>query len=57
MTPDRKIVDECYAKGFEAGGKDNGAPRVRDEYKAGYYAAFLLDPAGNGVEIMNRAET
>ena len=33
------------------GGKDNGAPGMRP-YHPGYYAAFLLDPEGNNIEIV-----
>mgnify|MGYP000061824895 CR=1 FL=1 len=35
--------------GLAAGGRDNGAPGLRD-YHPGYYAAFLLDPDGNNIE-------
>jgi catechol 2,3-dioxygenase-like lactoylglutathione lyase family enzyme len=36
-----------------AGYPDNGAPGERPEYHAGYYGAFVLDPDGNNVEVVN----
>ena len=45
-------VQRFHAAGLEAGGRDNGAPGVRTEYSAGYYAAFLIDPDGNNVEAV-----
>jgi len=36
-----------------AGCRDNGAPGERAVYHAGYYAAFVLDPDGNNVEVVN----
>jgi catechol 2,3-dioxygenase-like lactoylglutathione lyase family enzyme len=53
-------VHAFHAAGLAAGGRDNGAPGERDEYSseaAGrYYAAFLLDPDGNNVEAVHRAD-
>ena len=31
---------------------DNGAPGLRPQYHAGYYAAFVIDPDGNNVEAV-----
>ncbi|KAK0649327.1 hypothetical protein B0T16DRAFT_409844 [Cercophora newfieldiana] len=50
---DRAQVDEFYKAGIEAGGKDNGAPGLRPQYTADYYAAFVFDPAGNNVEVVH----
>ncbi len=36
-----------------AGYRDNGEPGERPEYHAGYYGAFVLDPDGNNVEVVN----
>jgi catechol 2,3-dioxygenase-like lactoylglutathione lyase family enzyme len=49
---DNWFVDEFHRAGVEAGYRDNGAPGQR-EYHAGYYAAFLLDPDGNNIEVVN----
>ncbi len=48
---DLETVDAFHAAGLAAGGRDNGAPGPRD-YHPGYYAAFLLDPAGNNIEAV-----
>jgi catechol 2,3-dioxygenase-like lactoylglutathione lyase family enzyme len=48
----RAAVDDFYRAGFEARGRDNGAPGVRRDYSPTYYAAFLLDPDGNNVEAV-----
>jgi catechol 2,3-dioxygenase-like lactoylglutathione lyase family enzyme len=47
----REMVDAFYAAGLAAGGRDHGAPGIRP-YHPDYYAAFLLDPAGNNVEAV-----
>ncbi len=52
QAADRATVDRAYAAGLAAGGKDNGAPGERS-YHPGYYAAFVLDPDGNNVEIVH----
>lgn len=51
QAADRETVERAYAAGLAAGGKDNGAPGERP-YHPGYYAAFLLDPDGNNVEVV-----
>jgi catechol 2,3-dioxygenase-like lactoylglutathione lyase family enzyme len=48
----RAAVDAFHRDGLKAGGHDNGAPGVRADYSANYYAAFLLDPDGNNVEAV-----
>jgi catechol 2,3-dioxygenase-like lactoylglutathione lyase family enzyme len=54
----REQVEAFHRAGLEAGGTDNGAPGVREQYssEAGgrYYAAFVLDPDGNNVEAVCR---
>jgi catechol 2,3-dioxygenase-like lactoylglutathione lyase family enzyme len=49
---DRAAVDRFHRAGLEAGGRDNGAPGVRQDYGSNYYAAFLLDPDGHNVEAV-----
>jgi catechol 2,3-dioxygenase-like lactoylglutathione lyase family enzyme len=49
---DRATVDAFYAAALAAGGKDNGAPGLRPQYHAGYYAAYVFDPDGNNVEAV-----
>jgi catechol 2,3-dioxygenase-like lactoylglutathione lyase family enzyme len=49
-------VDAFHAAALEAGGTDNGAPRLRETegYPPSYYAAFVLDPDGNNIEAVYR---
>ncbi|KQO12353.1 glyoxalase [Acidovorax sp. Leaf76] len=35
-----------------AGGSDNGAPGLRPQYHARYFAAFVLDPDGYNIEAV-----
>jgi catechol 2,3-dioxygenase-like lactoylglutathione lyase family enzyme len=52
QAKDQATVDAFHAAGLAAGGRDNGAPGPRD-YHPNYYAAFLIDPAGNNIEAVN----
>ncbi|MFC7473826.1 VOC family protein [Dankookia sp. GCM10030260] len=52
---DRAAVDAFWRAGLAAGGADDGAPGLRPHYHAGYYAAFLRDPAGNRIEAVCHA--
>ena len=49
---DRDTVDRFHRAAVEAGGRDNGAPGLRPQYHAGYYAAFVIDPDGNNIEAV-----
>jgi catechol 2,3-dioxygenase-like lactoylglutathione lyase family enzyme len=49
---DRAVVDRYAALAIAAGGRDNG-PRVVRAYHPGYYAAFVIDPDGNNVEVVH----
>jgi catechol 2,3-dioxygenase-like lactoylglutathione lyase family enzyme len=51
-APDRASVDRFHAEATAAGGRDDGAPGLRPEYHASYYAAFVIDPAGNRIEAV-----
>ena len=52
-TDSNATVDRFHAAATAAGYADNGAPGERPQYHAGYYAAFVLDPAGANVEVVN----
>ena len=52
----RSAVDAFHAAGLAAGGCDDGAPGLRPDYHAHYYAAFLLDPDGNRIEAVCHRE-
>ncbi len=58
VASSRAQVDAFHRAGLDTGGRDNGAPGVRDQYSSDdaglYYAAFLLDPDGNNVEAVRR---
>jgi catechol 2,3-dioxygenase-like lactoylglutathione lyase family enzyme len=49
-APSRAAVDAFHASALKTGGCDNGAPGVRADYGADYYAAFLIDPDGHRIE-------
>jgi len=48
----RRQVDAFYRAALEAGGKDNGAPGLRPQYNANYYAAFVIGPDGHNIEVV-----
>jgi catechol 2,3-dioxygenase-like lactoylglutathione lyase family enzyme len=48
----RQQVDDFYRAALLAGGKDNGAPGVRPQYHANYYAAFVIGPDGHNIEAV-----
>ena len=50
---DDASVDAFHAALVQAGYRDNGAPGERIHYHPGYYGAFVLDPDGNNVELVN----
>ena len=50
---DDETVDRFHAEATAAGYRSNGAPGERPQYHEGYYAAFVLDPDGNNVEVVN----
>lgn len=51
-APDHATVDAFHAAALAAGGRDNGAPGIREQYHPTYYGAFVLDPDGNNVEAV-----
>jgi catechol 2,3-dioxygenase-like lactoylglutathione lyase family enzyme len=52
---ERASVDAFHAAALAAGGRDNGAPGLRPQYHANYYAAFVLDPDGHNIEAVCHA--
>ncbi len=55
QASDRAMVETCHRAGLDAGGRDNGGPGLRP-YHPDYFAAFLLDPDGNNIEIVHHGE-
>lgn len=52
MASDKATVNAFHVAALAAGGTDNGAPGYRTEYSPGYYAAFIIDPFGNNLEVV-----
>jgi catechol 2,3-dioxygenase-like lactoylglutathione lyase family enzyme len=50
---DNATVDAFHRAATAAGYRDNGAPGERPVYHVGYYGAFVLDPDGTNVEVVN----
>ena len=52
-TDDDADVDLFHQAATDAGYHDNGAPGERAQYHPGYYGAYVLDPDGNNIEVVN----
>ena len=50
---DDTTVEVFHRAAVDAGYRDNGAPGERAIYHPGYYGAYVLDPDGNNVEVVN----
>jgi catechol 2,3-dioxygenase-like lactoylglutathione lyase family enzyme len=50
---DDGTVDAFHETATAAGYLDDGPPGERAIYHPGYYGAFVLDPDGNSVEVVN----
>jgi catechol 2,3-dioxygenase-like lactoylglutathione lyase family enzyme len=48
----RRQVEAFHRAALAAGGKDHGAPGLRPQYHAHYYAAFVIDPDGHNIEVV-----
>jgi catechol 2,3-dioxygenase-like lactoylglutathione lyase family enzyme len=48
----RDMVRAFHTAALEVGGRDNGAPGLRNHYHPDYYAAFVLDPDGHNIEAV-----
>ena len=51
-SPDRATVDAFHDAALAAGGIDNGAPGLREQYHPTYYGAFVHDLDGNNIEAV-----
>jgi catechol 2,3-dioxygenase-like lactoylglutathione lyase family enzyme len=52
-TEDDGDVRRFHEAATGAGYRSKGAPGERPRYHPGYYAAYVLDPDGNNVEVVN----
>jgi catechol 2,3-dioxygenase-like lactoylglutathione lyase family enzyme len=50
---DEDAVRRFHADAVAAGYRSNGEPGERPAYHPGYYAAFVLDPDGNNIEVVD----
>jgi catechol 2,3-dioxygenase-like lactoylglutathione lyase family enzyme len=50
---DDATVEAFHAAALAAGYEDNGPPGERAVYHPGYYGAFVLDPDGHNIEVVN----
>jgi catechol 2,3-dioxygenase-like lactoylglutathione lyase family enzyme len=50
---DNETVNAFHRTAVDAGYRDNGEPGERSVYHPGYYGAFVLDPDGNNIEVVN----
>lgn len=51
MAFNRENIIRLMKRCRKAGGFPNGEPGER-QYVKGYYAAFVIDPVGNNIEVM-----
>jgi catechol 2,3-dioxygenase-like lactoylglutathione lyase family enzyme len=56
-TDDDANVQLFHQAATQAGYRSNGPPGERPRYHPGYYAAYVADPDGNNVEIVNHHRT
>jgi catechol 2,3-dioxygenase-like lactoylglutathione lyase family enzyme len=50
-------VQAFHAAALAAGYADNGAPGERASYHPGYFGAFVIDPDGHNVEVVNHNQS
>jgi catechol 2,3-dioxygenase-like lactoylglutathione lyase family enzyme len=55
VAKDHAAVDACHKAAVAAGAKTMHAPRVFPEYYSGYYAAWIIDPDGYEIELVNKS--
>ena len=55
VAESRQQVDAFHRAALAAGGVDNGAPGLRPQYNARYYAAFVIGPDGHNIEVVCQA--
>ena len=51
-APSRAAVGDFHRAGLAGGGRDNGAPGLRENYGPTYYAAYVVDPDGYRLEAL-----
>src|ERR671923_298944 len=56
-SDDDAAIQAFHGAATGAGYRSNGPPGERPQYHPGYYAAYVLDPDGNNVEVVNHHRT
>ncbi|WP_028227922.1 VOC family protein [Paraburkholderia ferrariae] len=49
LAPDRRSVDNAYARALANAGTCEGPPGLRPHYHPDYYGAYFRDPEGNKI--------
>ncbi|MCK1390473.1 VOC family protein [Bradyrhizobium sp. 1] len=52
QAPDRETVRRFHSAAVANGGRDEGAPGIREHYNANCYGAFVRDLDGNKIEAV-----
>jgi catechol 2,3-dioxygenase-like lactoylglutathione lyase family enzyme len=55
ISGERPQIKAFHEAALGSGGSDNGPPGLRLDYHPNYYAAFVLDPEGNNIEVVCHA--
>jgi catechol 2,3-dioxygenase-like lactoylglutathione lyase family enzyme len=55
INGERPQIQAFHEAALTSGGTDNGPPGLRLDYHPNYYAAFVLDPEGNNIEVVCHA--
>ena len=50
-------VDDFHVAAIQNGGSSEGAPGLRPQYNADFYAAYVRDPDGNKLAVVCRGRT
>jgi catechol 2,3-dioxygenase-like lactoylglutathione lyase family enzyme len=53
---DPEAVDAFHVEAVGAGGRSSWEPGIRPEFSRDYYAARIVDPDGNSIEVVCRGE-
>jgi len=51
-----EAVDAFHVEAVGAGGRSSREPGIRPEFSRDYYAASIVDPDGNSIEVVCRRE-
>jgi catechol 2,3-dioxygenase-like lactoylglutathione lyase family enzyme len=51
-----EAVDAFHLEAIGAGGRSSWEPGIRPEFSRDYYAARIVDPDGNSIEVVCRGE-